>query len=213
MLDSLQKSNPLAILGFGELALQILSFLEVSEKNATIFDDNLAGKAENAFSFSAFTSVIEEHEWLIALGYKHLVKKLELAQIIQTKGAHLKSYIHPSSFQSIHSKIEEGVIIYPMCNIDKGVNIGLSTMVNNSVTISHDSLIGKANYISPGVIISGNVTIGNCCFIGSGTIIANGVTVGDNVIIAAGTLVSKDLPSNSKVIGNPMVFKDKINLV
>lgn len=203
----------MAILGYGELAHQILSFLEASENDVAIFDDNFAANNKNALPFSAFELEIEKHEWVVALGYKHLRQKLQISRIIRVNGGTFKSFIHSSSFRSEHSKIGEGVIIYPMCNIDKGVQIGLSTILNNSVTVSHDSVIGEANYISPGVIISGNVKIGNSCFVGSGSIIANGVTIGDNVIVAAGTLVTKDLPSNSKVIGNPMIFKEKINLL
>ena len=208
----MQKDKTVAFLGFGELAHQFLNFLEVSDQDVFIFDDTLNGKLKNAFSFTNYSSHIKEHQWAIALGYKHLNKKLALIQEISEEGELISPFIHASAFVSKLSKINDGVFVYPMCNIDKGVEIGAGTLLNNSVVVSHDSSIGKANYLSPGVIISGNVTIGNATFIGSGTSIANGVNIGDNVIIAAGSVITKDVPSNSNVIGNPMIFKDHLKL-
>lgn len=212
MLDSLQRNKQLAVLGFGELAHQILNFIDVSQESIQIFDDHLVGKKTNALPFSNYLQHLHNYEWIVALGYKHLNKKLELAQVISAQGAKLKSFIHPTCFKSESCVINDGVVIYPMCNLDKGVQIGQVSILNNSVIVSHDSVIGAANYISPGVIISGNVSIGNCCFIGAGSIITNGITIGNNVTIGAGTLVTQNLPSNSYVIGNPMAFKKNLNL-
>ena len=33
----------------------------------------------------------------------------------------------------------KGIVIYPMCNIDQGVILKDGTLLNNSVTVSHDS--------------------------------------------------------------------------
>lgn len=47
------------------------------------------------------------------------------------------------------------------------------------------------------------VTIGDDCWIGGGAIILPGVTIGDRVIVGAGAVVTKDVPSDSIVVGNP----------
>jgi sugar O-acyltransferase (sialic acid O-acetyltransferase NeuD family) len=201
-----------AFLGFGELANQFINFLEIPSNEVTIYDDTLAGTAKNTLKFSEYKNHIGKHQWLIALGYKHLSKKLQLVDEIQQNGGKLITFIHLTSYVSKSANVKPGVFIYPMCNIDKGVHIGEGTLINNSVLVSHNSLIGKANYISPGVVISGNVIIGDACFIGSGTVISNGVKIGSNVIIGAGSVITKDIPSGSFVIGNPMVFKNNIDL-
>ena len=56
----------------------------------------------------------------------------------------------------------------------------------------HDYLPGRSK-----------VVIGNNVYIGQKAIILRGVTIGDNVIIAAGAIVTKDVPSDSVVVGVP----------
>lgn len=53
----------------------------------------------------------------------------------------------------------------------------------------------------------GDVNIGNDTLIGANVTILPGVTIGDNVQIGANAVVSKDIPSNSKAIGNPIQIK------
>jgi len=45
--------------------------------------------------------------------------------------------------------------------------------------------------------------IGNKVFLGANSVVLAGVTIGDNVIVGAGAIVTKDVPSNSVVVGNP----------
>jgi maltose O-acetyltransferase len=47
------------------------------------------------------------------------------------------------------------------------------------------------------------VKIGRDCWIGGGSRILPGVTIGDGCIVGAGSIVTHDVPSGSKVAGNP----------
>ncbi len=47
------------------------------------------------------------------------------------------------------------------------------------------------------------IKIGSNVFIGINSIIMPGVNIGDNVVVGAGSIVTKDIPSNSVVVGNP----------
>lgn len=47
------------------------------------------------------------------------------------------------------------------------------------------------------------ITIGSNVFIGINSIIMPGINIGDNVIVGAGSVVTKNIPSNSVVVGNP----------
>lgn len=49
----------------------------------------------------------------------------------------------------------------------------------------------------------GRVTIGNDVFVGVNAIILPGVTIGNQVIVGAGAVVTRDVPSNSVVVGIP----------
>ncbi len=81
-------------------------------------------------------------------------------------------------------------------------------MLNNSVTISHESIVSDFVTVSPGARINGNVSLGEGSFVGSGAIIKNGerntpIEVGNNSSIGAGSVVLNNVPSNSTIVGNP----------
>jgi acetyltransferase-like isoleucine patch superfamily enzyme len=58
-----------------------------------------------------------------------------------------------------------------------------------------------------------NTYIGKNCFIGVGAMILPGVKIGDEVIVGASTVVTKDVSSNSIVVGNPgRVLSKKIQM-
>lgn len=209
MLDSSPKNKPIGIVGFGELASQLLNYLELSENEVTIFDDS----SDHPFSFTDYEKYLNEYHWVIGIGYKHLALRNKIYHNIINADGHLLDFKHTSCYIDRSAKVGSGSFIYPMSNIDKGVKIGGACIINNSVTISHDTIIGDACYISPGVTFSGMVNVGHNVFIGSGSTISNGVKIGNDVIIGVGSVITKDIPSDSCVIGNPMVFKDRIELI
>lgn len=96
------------------------------------------------------------------------------------------------------SRQEKCSLDYSHCwLIHIGDNVTLAPRVH---ILAHDASMHCATgytYIAP-------VYIGNNVFIGTGTIILPGVTIGDNVIVGAGSVVTKDVPSNSVVVGNPI---------
>ncbi len=47
------------------------------------------------------------------------------------------------------------------------------------------------------------IFIGDDCWIGGGVIISPGITIGDRCIVGAGAVVTKDIPSDTTVVGNP----------
>ncbi|WP_440878367.1 acyltransferase [Vibrio natriegens] len=72
--------------------------------------------------------------------------------------------------------------------------------------------IGNESYLASGCLllthdysrgIKLDTVIGDNCFIGAHAIIMPGVTIGDQVIVGAGSVVTKNIPSNSIVVGNP----------
>ena len=85
----------------------------------------------------------------------------------------------------------------------KLIKIGNNVTISNSTILVHDASMSK--YL--GWTKIAGVTIGSNVFIGYGCTILPGINIGNNVIIGAGTVVSKDIPSNSVVVGS------KINIV
>jgi sugar O-acyltransferase (sialic acid O-acetyltransferase NeuD family) len=202
-------SKTAAIIGFGELGKQFYNHLVKKDYNNFFFFDDFELKSESALIHKFNKYKDQEYElcdFYVALGYKNLSYKHKLIFDLKENNRHVPKFIHSTTYIDKSSVISDAVFIYPMCNIDKNVKIQIGTLVNNSVVISHDSIIGSCCYISPGVVVSGNVTVGDHTFIGSGSIISNNVKIGNNVNIGIGSVVTKDIPDNTDVIGNPMKF-------
>ncbi len=85
-----------------------------------------------------------------------------------------------------------GLIIGDFCHISAGVHIYTHDTVEQ---VLYDKKIQCAS-----------VTIGHHCYIGPNVVISKGVVIGDYVVIGANSFVNKDIPSYSKVFGNPAKF-------
>jgi sugar O-acyltransferase (sialic acid O-acetyltransferase NeuD family) len=207
-------NRKIAYIGFGALGQQIALLLRQSttgQMEEVIFDDHAAGeKTPGAYPFGEYmNSKFEDYEFYLCLGYMHLPFKHEIAENLKSARRKLTSFIHSSSIINPSAAIGPGSIVYAGCNIDQFVQLEEGVFLNNSVTVSHNSIIGKHSFLAPGVVISGNVRIGAQCFIGAGTLIGNGITIGDNTVIGIGSVITRDIPPGSSVIGNPMRILDK----
>lgn len=95
-------------------------------------------------------------------------------------------------------------------NISKSARISFGTKLDK--TFPTGIHIDDDSYLASGAIvfthdfsrgIKTNTFIGKKCFIGVNAIIMAGVKIGDEVIVGSGAIVTKDVPSNSIVVGNP----------
>lgn len=127
----------------------------------------------------------------------------------------MRRFIH-RCIDFIKRKILSPVSYYRSCGVVIGTNVDI---IDSEIDIPHRRLISIGNNVTItgariiahdastkkelGYSKVGLVRIGNNVFIGKGAIILPGVNIGDRVIIGAGTVCSRDVPSDSIVIGNP----------
>lgn len=118
----------------------------------------------------------------------------------------------------------EGASIYDNVILLGDVKVGANTWIGPNVILDGSGgcvEIGSNCSIGPGVQIythesiewalSGGdasypkapTKIGNNCFIGGNSIVAMGVTIGDGCFVAGLSFINRDLPSGSRVSGNP----------
>ena len=202
----------IAFIGFGSLGEQIKAMIDSShngnqEIDYIYFDDNLHGQKlkNNTYRFADYIDDrFRQYQFVIALGYKHLLAKTPIIEKLKLNNRKLFSFIHPTSYVSSTAVIADGVIIYPFCLIDQSVKIDSGTILHNRVTISHDCTIGSCNYFSPNATVCGNASIGSHCFIGAGVVISNGIVIENEVVIAIGSVVTQNLPTGTNAIGNPL---------
>ncbi len=94
--------------------------------------------------------------------------------------------------------------------IDKTARISFGAKLDK--THPKGIYIGAESYVASGALIFthdycrsfyADTIIGKNCFIGANATILPGIKIGDHVVVGSGAVVTKDIPSNSIVVGNP----------
>lgn len=116
-----------------------------------------------------------------------------------------------------NTEIGDNVKIGSLAHVDYNVKIGENTMIEGMVYIPPLSRIGKNVFIGPAAALTNDpyppskkmigVTIEDGAVIGSRAVIKAGVTVGKNSVVAMGAVVTKDVPSDTVVVGVPAKIK------
>ena len=158
--------------------------------------------------------------------------ELDAIRIEARAAVHQHNSLHPSdrgnmgpALSRIMSDVSETAFIEAPFHCAYGINISLGNGVylNAGCTILDTATvsIGRATMLGPnvqifcaehhkdpvkrgaGLEIAKPVSIGQDVWIGGGAIILGGITIGDGAIVGAGSVVTKDVASNTTVIGNP----------
>ena len=113
--------------------------------------------------------------------------------------------------------IGDNVMIGSLAHIDYAVKIGNNTRIEGSVYIPPLTVIGNNVFIAPGATFTNDpypmspkmigVTVEDGAIIAARAVIKPGVTIGKNAVVGMGAVVTKDVPSETVVLGNPARVK------
>lgn len=155
----------------------------------------------NVIHSSQISSFQEEFDSLIiAIGSNNI--RRDLAK--QYSKYNFGIVIDTSAIVAENVKIGSGSVIMPKAVINPMSRIGEHCIINTGSIIEHDCIIGNYSHISPGAVLTGGVKIGKQVHIGANATILPGINIGDNVVIGAGAVVTKDVSTDSIMIGNPI---------
>ena len=123
------------------------------------------------------------------------------------EGSRLCSYVirmlyPPKKDLEVGGDIGEGLVVYHgHGTVIAAHSIGKNFQIYQGATVGKNTKPGQPWY---------NPTIGDDVTVYTNAVVAGNITIGDNVEIGAGAVVMKDVPSNSVVIGNPCVIKQRV---
>ena len=87
--------------------------------------------------------------------------------------------VHPFTFISRNTYLEQGVQVMMASSIQTFCRIGANTIINSRVSIDHHCTIGPNCHIAPGSVM------------GAGCIVENGVSINRKSVVKMGTIVKK----------------------
>lgn len=204
----------IAFIGFGTFGKQIYSLAKISSEDEIVIFDDFEDRSHSFVvrPFDAFAVALEgaseSTQIYLGLGYKHLPLRESILDLVESHDVVAPPVIHESTIIACSATMESAVYVYPGAVIDENVVIRAGAILNNRVTISHDSVIGQCTFLAPGVVVCGDVHIGRRTFVGAGSVVTNGIIIGDDVTIGAGTVVTESVESGMTVVGNPLRYLD-----
>ena len=107
--------------------------------------------------------------------------------------------IHPTAHVDPSSRLEAGVLVLAQSYISGNAVVGMGSLINNSVVVSHDCILGVCTNLSPGAMIAGDAVIGDYSQIGMNATINIGVKVGSECLIGNGATIKKNVPDKTHI--------------
>lgn len=196
--------------GFAKEVLEILHQLK-NLKNVAFFDNISDGLPDKLFEqFPVLKSFEQVKKYFLytdpkfTLGLGEPILRYQLFRKMEELGGELSSSISPfANIGHFGNVLSEGCNIMTGTVITNDVQIKRGCLINLNCTIGHDCEIGEFVEMSPGVHVSGNCKIGRFSNLGTNATILPKVELGENVIVGAGAVVTKNVESNSVVVGIP----------
>lgn len=120
---------------------------------------------------------------------------------------YLNNHFFLARLLSERAKRKTGIEIHPGAEIGNdffidhgsGVVIGQTTIIGNNVTLYHGVTLGGTSLEK----VKRHPTVMDNVVIGAGAKILGNITIGENTKIGANAVVTKDIPSDSVVVGVP----------
>ncbi|MBM9915594.1 MULTISPECIES: hypothetical protein [Stenotrophomonas] len=129
----------------------------------------------------------DTYELVMAIGYKHLERRLALFRDLSERGFSFPVLQHPAAYVSRKATLGAGAMIMAGANVDAFAAIGKACVLWPQATVSHDCTVGANTFISPAATLCGFVNVGVSSFIGANSVIIDGSILPASSFIKAGS--------------------------
>lgn len=125
--------------------------------------------------------------------------RLDIFDLLNRIGYFCPRVVHTSAFLEATAELSDGVQVFPMAYIGSQVKVGFGSIINTSVVISHDCVLGELVNLSPGATLAGGVEVGAGALVGMRATVNLNVKVGSGARIGNGATVKADVPEHGIV--------------
>lgn len=125
--------------------------------------------------------------------------RLDIFQILAKEGFVCPAIVHPSAHVDPSARLDPGVLVLAQSYVSGNAVVGMGSLINNSVVVSHDCVLGVCTNLSPGSKIAGDVIIEDFAQIGMNATVNIGVKVGKECLIGNGATIKKDVPPGTRI--------------
>ena len=132
-------------------------------------------------------------------GIGNFLVRLKVFQTLAKAGFICPVLVHPTAHIDPSAKLEQGVLVLAQSYVSGNAHIGMGSLINNSVVVSHDNFLGFCTNLSPGAILAGDVILDDFVQVGMNASINIGVHVGTRSVIGNGATIKADVPADTRV--------------
>ena len=177
----------------------ILDALLASREFVECFLDDLPKLEFQGLEVHNPSSILKNDSIVVAIG-DNTIRRIVVSKL---KNVRFLNVIHPKACISDNVVFGNGTVAMAGVVVNQGSKIGSHVILNTNCSVDHDCKIEDFVHVSPGVTLCGGISIGQGTHIGAGATVLPNIQIGENVIVGAGAIVTKDIPSETKVIGIP----------
>jgi acetyltransferase EpsM len=125
--------------------------------------------------------------------------RLDIFNKLADEGFVCPAIVHPTAHIDPSARLAAGVLVLAQSYVSGNAIVGMGSLINNSVVVSHDCVLGVCTNLSPGAKIAGDVIIEDFAQIGMNATVNIGVKVGKECLIGNGATIKKDVPPGTHV--------------
>lgn len=133
----------------------------------------------------------------------------KLSRQYSDMGYRFAMLISPRANISRYAKIGTGTVIQSGCNVSAGVVLGDFVKLNTNANIMHESQVEDFATVAPNAVVLGRCRIESKAYVGANATVLPTRTIGTGAIVGAGAVVTRNVESDSVVVGNPARVMEK----
>ena len=125
------------------------------------------------------------------------------AGVAESFGWRAVTLIHPSCQVAPNAVIGPGTYLAACSVVCTNARVGAHVLINNHVSVGHDSTMGDFSQACPGSRISGKCAVGRPSFLGTNATLLPGVTLGDRAVLGANSVAKHNVEADVTAVGVP----------